>query len=180
MLGEGGVCFVLERTCDARRRGANAHAEVAGCGSSSDAHHHVIPCPNPAPAGEAVRRALDNARIDRANVDHINAHATSTPVGDATEAAVLRLVFGDELERIPVTSTKSMTGHLLTASGAIEALACLSAMRRMAVPPTINLDDPDVHLNLVANEARPHRVKVAVSNSFGFGGSNSCLVLRAV
>ena len=93
---------------------------------------------------------------------------------------MLRLVFGEALDRIPVTSTKSMTGHLLTASGAIEALACLSAMRRKAIPPTINLDDPDVSLNIVANESRPHHVEIAVSNSFGFGGSNSCLVLRAV
>ncbi|MGA9925470.1 MAG: beta-ketoacyl-[acyl-carrier-protein] synthase II, partial [Isosphaeraceae bacterium] len=105
---------------------------------------------------------------------------TSTPVGDATEAAVLRLVFGTVLDQIPVTSTKSMTGHLLTAAGAIEALACLTAMKHRAIPPTINLDDSDVSLNLVANEPRSHRVDVAVSNSFGFGGSNACLVLRAV
>ena len=127
-----------------------------------------------------MQQALADARIAPEQVDHINAHATSTPVGDATEAAVLRLVFGDALDRIPVTSTKSMTGHLLTAAGAIEALACLTAMRHRAIPPTINLDDPDVNLNLVANEPRPHRVDVAVSNSFGFGGSNTCLVLRAV
>jgi 3-oxoacyl-[acyl-carrier-protein] synthase II len=92
----------------------------------------------------------------------------------------LRLVFGDGLDHIPVTSTKSMTGHLLTASGAIETLACLTAMKYGAIPPTINLEEPDVRLNLVARESRPHRVRIAISNSFGFGGSNTCLVLRAV
>jgi 3-oxoacyl-[acyl-carrier-protein] synthase II len=127
-----------------------------------------------------MRRALDDAGVAPDDVDHINAHATSTPVGDASEAASLRMVFGDALDRIPVTATKSMTGHLLTAAGAVEALACLTAMRHRAIPPTINLDDPDVDLCVVAREARPHDVRVAMSNSFGFGGSNSCLVLRAV
>ncbi len=140
----------------------------------------MIPSPDPAWAGLAVQKALADARITPEQVDHINAHATSTTVGDATEAAVLRRVFGEALDQITVTSTKSMTGHLLTAAGAIEALACMTAMKHRAIPPTINLDDSDVSLNLVANETRPHRVAVAVSNSFGFGGSNACLVLRAV
>jgi 3-oxoacyl-[acyl-carrier-protein] synthase II len=180
VLGEGGVAFVLERAGDARRRTAHAYAEVAGCGSSSDAHHHVIPSPDPAPAVVAVRMALDDARIVPDQVDHVNAHATGTPVGDAAEAAVLRVVLGDAADRIPVSSTKSLTGHMLTAAGAFEALACLTALRHQAIPPTINLDEPDVDLCLVAHEARPHRVRVAVSNSFGFGGSNTSLVLRAV
>jgi 3-oxoacyl-[acyl-carrier-protein] synthase II len=180
VLGEGGVAFVLERAADARRRSAHAYAEIAGCGSSSDAHHHVIPSPDPGPAAAAVKRALEDARVEPAQVDHINAHATSTPVGDASEVAVLRLVFGDNLDRIPVTSTKSMSGHLLTASGAIEALACFTAMKHEAIPPTINLEDPDVDLLLVANQPRCHQVRVALSNSFGFGGSNTCVVLRAV
>ena len=156
----------------------HAYAEVAGCGSSSDAHHHVIPSPDPAPAAAAMRQALADARIEPGEVDHVNAHATSTPVGDAAEAAVLRLVLGDDAGRIPVTSTKSLTGHMLTAAGAFEALACLTAIRHQAIPPTINLDEPDVDLCLVANEARPHPVRIAVSNSFGFGGSNTSLVLR--
>jgi 3-oxoacyl-[acyl-carrier-protein] synthase II len=180
VLGEGGAAFVLERAAGARHRSAHAYAEVAGCGSSSDAHHNVIPSPDPAWAGQAVQRALADARITPEQVDHINAHATSTTVGDATEARVLRLVFGEALDQIPVTSTKSMTGHLLTAAGGVEALACLIAMEHRAIPPTINLDESDVNLNVVANQPRPHRVAVAVSNSFGFGGSNSCLVLRAV
>ena len=179
VLGEGGVVFVLERADDARQRSAEAYAEVAGCGSSSDAHHHVIPSPDPSFAAAAIRQALADAGANPDEVDHINAHATSTPVGDACEAAALRQVFGDDA-MIPVTSTKSMTGHLLTAAGAIEAMACIAAMKHGAIPPTINLDEPDVDLNLVANEAREHKVRIAVSNSFGFGGSNTCLVLRAV
>jgi 3-oxoacyl-[acyl-carrier-protein] synthase II len=180
VLGEGGVAFVLERAAGARRRCAHAYAEVAGCGSSSDAHHHVIPSPDPAPAAAAVRRALADALVDPGQVDHVNAHATSTPVGDAAEAVVLRVVFGDDAGRIPVTSTKSLTGHMLTAAGAFEALACLTALRHQAIPPTINLENPDVDLCLVANEARPHTIRTALSNSFGFGGSNTSLVLRAV
>jgi 3-oxoacyl-[acyl-carrier-protein] synthase II len=180
VLGEGGVAFVLERGADARRRGAPTYAQVAGCGSSSDAHHHVIPSPDPAPAVAAMRRALDDARVAPGEVDHVNAHATGTPVGDAAEAVVLRVVLGDDAGRIPVSSTKSLTGHMLTAAGAFEALACLTALRHQAIPPTINLDEPDVDLCLVAHEARPHKVRIAVSNSFGFGGSNTSLVLRAV
>ena len=180
VLGEGGVAFVLEGRLQARQRSAVGYAEVAGCGSSSDAYHHVIPSPDPTQAAAAVRQALEDARIAPEDVDHINAHATSTPVGDATEASVLRQVFGESIDRIPVTSTKSMTGHLLTAAGAIEAVACLTAMRHKAIPPTINLDEPDVGLCLVASEPRTHRVDVALSNSFGFGGSNTCVILRAV
>ena len=180
VLGEGGVACVLERASAARLRSAPAYAEIAGCGSSSDAHHPVIPCPDPQQASSAVLQALADAALTPEQVDHINAHATSTPVGDATEATVLQRVFGSAIDQIPVTSTKGMTGHLLTAAGGIEVLACLTAMRHGAIPPTINLDDPDVSLNLVANQARPHPVNVAVSNSFGFGGSNTCLVLRAV
>jgi 3-oxoacyl-[acyl-carrier-protein] synthase II len=171
---------VLERAARARRRTAHAYAEVAGCGASSDAHHHVIPSPDPAPAAQAMRDALADAQVVPGTIDHINAHATSTPVGDAAEAAVLRLVLGDDATHIPVSSTKSLTGHMLTAAGAFEALACLTALRHQAIPPTINLDDPDVDLCLVANEARPYRVRIAVSNSFGFGGSNTSLVLKAV
>jgi 3-oxoacyl-[acyl-carrier-protein] synthase II len=128
-----------------------------------------------------VRQALQDAGVDPAAVDYVNAHATSTPVGDAAEARVLHAVLGGAVRRVPVSSTKSMTGHLLTAAAAVEALACLVAMERGAVPPTINLDDPDPECDLchVANEARPAAVRVAVSNSFGFGGSNTCLVLKA-
>jgi len=181
VMGEGGAMFVLEREATARRRSARVYAEVAGCGASSDAYHMVIPSPHPEPATAAMRQALADARVAPAEVDYVNAHATSTPVGDAAETRVLEAVFGDALPRVPVSSTKSMTGHLLTAAAAVEALACLVAMHHKAVPPTINLDDPDPECTLchVPREARPHTVRVAVSNSFGFGGSNTCLVLRA-
>ncbi len=182
VMGEGGAHFVLERADRARRRGAHAYAEVAGCGATSDAFHMVIPSPDPEPSIRAMRRALTDAQVEPSAVSYVNAHATSTPRGDAAEAQVLKAVLGDSLRKVPVSATKSMTGHLLVAAAAVEALACLIAIEHGAIPPTINLDDPDPECDLchVANEARPHRVRVAVSNSFGFGGSNTCLVLKAV
>jgi len=182
VMGEGGAVVVLEPSPLAQKRSARAYAEVAGCGSSSDAYHMVIPNPDPQPAVAAMRRALRDAQVNPDQVGYINAHATSTPVGDICEAKVLQEVLGPNLMRTPISSTKSMTGHLLTAAAAVEALACVAAMERGALPPTINLDNPDPECNLchVANQARPQQVKVAVSNSFGFGGSNTCLVLRAV
>jgi 3-oxoacyl-[acyl-carrier-protein] synthase II len=182
VMGEGGAMFVLEPATSARKRSARAYGRVAGCGASSDAHNMVIPSPDPAPAMAAMRQALAGAGVAPERVDYVNAHATSTPVGDVAEANVLKGVFGDALPRVPVSSTKSMTGHLLTAAAAAEALACVVAMERAAVPPTINLDDPDPDCPLchVPNVAREHPVRVAVSNSFGFGGSNTCLVLEKV
>jgi 3-oxoacyl-[acyl-carrier-protein] synthase II len=181
VMGEGGAMFVLEPAANARRRGAPVYAEVAGCGASSDAYNMVIPSPHPETAITAMRQALADARTNPDEVGYINAHATSTPVGDQAEARVLETVFGPAIERIPVSSTKSMTGHLLTAAAAVEAVACIVAIQRQAVPPTINLHqpDPECRLRHVANHAESHPVRVAVSNSFGFGGSNTCLVLRA-
>jgi 3-oxoacyl-[acyl-carrier-protein] synthase II len=181
-MGEGGAMFTLESMASARKRSARVYGEVAGCGASSDAHNMVIPSPDPEPAINAMRQALADAEIEPDEVEYVNAHATSTPVGDAAEARVLNAVLGDAIRKVPVSSTKSMTGHLLTAAAAMEALACLVAMERGAVPPTINLDDPDPDCDLchVPNEARPQKVRVAVSNSFGFGGSNTCLVLKSV
>jgi 3-oxoacyl-[acyl-carrier-protein] synthase II len=182
VLGEGGTVFVLETATTARRRSAHAYAEVAGCGTSSDAHNMVIPSPDPEPAVTAMQRALDDAGVAPAEIDYLNAHATSTPVGDIAETRVIESVLGATVRTVPVSSTKSMTGHCLTAAAAIEALACLIAMERGALPPTINLEDADPECSLchVANEARSQTVRVAVSNSFGFGGSNTCLVLKAV
>jgi 3-oxoacyl-[acyl-carrier-protein] synthase II len=181
VMGEGGAVFVLERSPDARKRSAKVYAEVAGCGASSDAFNMVIPSPHTEPATTAMRRALADAKVDPSEVDYLNAHATSTPVGDIAEARVLEAVFGASLPKIPVSSTKSMTGHLLTAAAAVEAVACLVAMHQKALPPTINLQqiDPECALRHVPNQAEPHRVRIAVSNSFGFGGSNTCLVLKA-
>ncbi len=181
VMSEGGAMFVLELAPAARRRGARVYAQVAGCGASSDAHNMVIPSPDPEPAVFAMRQALADAGVAPEAVNYVNAHATSTPVGDVAEARVLETVFGEAVRTVPVSSTKSMTGHLLTAAAAVEALACLIAMHRRALPPTINLDDPDPECKVchVANSARPAAVRVAVSNSFGFGGSNTCLVLKA-
>jgi 3-oxoacyl-[acyl-carrier-protein] synthase II len=155
---------------------------VAGFGSSSDAYHAVIPSPDPGPAARAMRQALFEAQVEPEQVDYVNAHAPGTPVGDILEASALAMVLGDSTARVPVSSTKSMTGHLLTAAGAVEAIACIAAIKHQALPPTINLDDPDPKCPLrhVPNQAEPATVNVAVSNSFGFGGSNTCLVLRAV
>ena len=183
VMGEGGVVFVLEPANSAWCRSARVYAELAGCGASSDAFNMVIPSSDPRPAALAMRRAFDDAQVDPEAIDYVNAHATSTPVGDVAEARVLETVLGAAVRNVPVSSTKSMTGHLLTAAAAVEALACLVAMERRAVPPTINLDEPDPECSTlchVANQARPHRVRTAVSNSFGFGGSNTCLVLKAV
>ena len=179
VASEGGAVFVLESLTSAHNRHAKVYASVAGCGASSDAFHMVIPSSDPSPAARAMRQALADARINPDQVDYVNAHATSTPVGDLAEARVLDIVFGDSLAKVPVSSTKSMTGHLLTGAAAVEALACIVAMEHQAVPPTINLDEPDPECRLrhVPHHALPHPVRVAVSNSFGFGGSNTCVVL---
>jgi 3-oxoacyl-[acyl-carrier-protein] synthase II len=182
VMGEGGAMFVLESSAQAQRRSARVYAELAGCGARSDAFNMVIPSPDPGPAADAMRQALADAQVAPNQVDYVNAHATGTPRGDAAEAQVLSRVFGESLPKIPVSSTKSMTGHMLTGAAAVEALACLIAINRKVLPPTINLDDPDPECKLchVANQARSQIVRTAVSNSFGFGGSNTCLVLKAV
>jgi 3-oxoacyl-[acyl-carrier-protein] synthase II len=182
VIGEGGAVFVLEPASTARSRGARAYASVAGFGSSSDAYHAVIPSPDPAPAARAMRQAMVEAHVDPSEVDYVNAHAPGTPVGDVLEASALAMVLGDATSRVPVSSTKSMTGHLLTAAGAVEVIACIAAIKKQALPPTINLDDPDPKCPLrhVPNQAEAASVAVAMSNSFGFGGSNTCLVLRGV
>jgi 3-oxoacyl-[acyl-carrier-protein] synthase II len=180
VIGEGGVMFVLEAASYARRRGARPLAEFAGFGASSDAFHMVIPSPEPGPAVAAMRQALADAQINPGDIDYINAHATSTPAGDPAETRVLTEVLGDAVHRVPVSSTKSMTGHLLSGAAAMNALACLVALERNALPPTINLHEPDPECNLchVPNQAREHPVRIAVSNSLGFGGSNTTIVLR--
>lgn len=180
VIGEGAAMFVLEAADHARRRGARPYAEIAGFGASSDAFHMIIPSSDPIPAATAIQAALDDAGVEPSQVSYINAHATSTPVGDKGEARALHAVFGASVRSVPVSSTKSMTGHLLSAAAAVEALACLVAIERQAVPPTINLDEPDPDCDLchVPHQAQERPVTVAISNSFGFGGSNTTLVLR--
>jgi 3-oxoacyl-[acyl-carrier-protein] synthase II len=180
VMSEGGAMFVVESARHARVRGAKAYGALAGFGASSDASHMIIPSQDPQPASQAMRRALADAELQPHEVDYLNAHATSTPVGDRAEVNALRLVYGDALSSLPVSATKSITGHALSGAASIEALACLTALRRQMLPPTLNLEDPDPEcdLNHVAQKSRAHRVQVAASNSFGFGGSNTCLVLR--
>ena len=180
VMGEGGVFFVLERAADAKRRKQRCYGEVAGVGMTSDASHMVSPCSDPEQASRAITQAILDAGLTPDSIDYVNAHAAGTPVGDAAEAAAIGRALHDAAERVPVSSTKSMSGHLISAAAAFEAVACLAAINRGAVPPTINLDTPDEScpLNHVAHHARPTRVDVAASNSFGFGGANLCLVLR--
>ena len=182
VMGEGGAMFVLERASDARRRGAKVYGEVAGVGAASDAFHLVIPSTDTGPCVRSMRLALADAGIDPADLDYVNAHATSTPVGDVFESRALREAFGEAVLTVPVSATKSMTAHLLSAAAAVEAAACLVAIERHAIPPTINLDDldPECALNHVSGTAREVRVESAMSNSFGFGGSNICVVFKSV
>jgi 3-oxoacyl-[acyl-carrier-protein] synthase II len=181
VLGEGGSLFVLERAEHARGRSRDGYAELAAVGMTSDAYHLVTPSPDPTQAIAAIRQGLAAAEVNPEEVDYVNAHATGTPVGDAIEAKILQSVFGARCSSIPVSSTKSMTGHLLSAAAAVEATACLTAMKSGAIPPTMNLDHPDPECNLchVANAPREARVRVAISNSFGFGGHNTSLILKA-
>lgn len=182
VIGEGAAILVLESADRARRRGAKIYAEVAGYGATSDAFHMIIPSNDPAPAAAAMRMALADAEIEPDAIDYVNAHATSTPVGDKAEARALHAVFGPHTATTPVSSTKSIMGHALSAAAAIEAVACLAALRAQAIPPTLNLDtpDPDCDLCHVPHQAIAHPIEYALSNSFGFGGSNTTLILRRV
>lgn len=177
VLGEGAGVIVLETEDHARARGAKIYAELAGAGMSADAYHVAAPEPEGAGAARAVRAALASGNLDARDVRHVNAHATSTPVGDVAEARALRLALGDAADGVAVTSTKSMTGHLLGAAGAVEAIATILALREGVVPATRNLDDPDddIDLDLVRVDNRPLASGVALSNSFGFGGHDVCL-----
>jgi 3-oxoacyl-[acyl-carrier-protein] synthase II len=179
VLAEGAAMFVIESEEHARKRGAEILGEIAGVGVSSDAAHITAPDPQGRGAMLSMRRALANARLDPADVDYINAHGTSTPLGDAAEVAAVKGLFGAHARRLCISSTKSMHGHYLGASGAVETIACLNALRLGVVPPTINLDDPDegFDLDFVPHEARDQRVRVAMNNTFGFGGHNVTLIL---
>ncbi|GBD36803.1 3-oxoacyl-[acyl-carrier-protein] synthase 2 [bacterium HR36] len=182
VMGEGGAVFVLESEQHARRRGAAPLAAIVGFGASSDASHLVIPSNDPHPTAEALRRALADARIAPDEIDYLNAHAPGTPAGDRCEARVIQLVFQEAAKRVPVSSTKSMTGHGVTAASALEAAVCIGALRAQAIPPTINLEDPDPECDLchVPRQARPAKLRIVASNSFGFGGNNTMLILRRV
>lgn len=180
VMGEGAVVLVLEESEFARRRDAIALAEVAGCGASADGYHVTAPEPDGAGAERAMRAALERTGLRAGDVQYVNAHGTSTRLGDLAEARALERVFGEDAGRVLVSSTKSVHGHLLGAAGALEAAVCVLAIQRGLVPPTINVDhlDPECRLDVVPNHARRAEVDVAISNSFGFGGHNATLVLR--
>ncbi len=179
VMGEGAAVLVLEAEEHARARGAPRRAEVLGYGATADAAHIVQPTENWEGAQRCMRRALEDADLSPADVGYLNAHATSTPAGDSSEARAIRAVFGAHTDDLPVSATKSMTGHLLGAAGALEAAFCIRALETGILPPTINLEqpEPECQLDHVANRFREARVRVALSNSFGFGGTNAALVL---
>ncbi|MCA9680427.1 MAG: beta-ketoacyl-ACP synthase II [Kofleriaceae bacterium] len=179
VIAEGAGVVVLEELEAARRRGARIYAEVLGYGANADAHHITAPAPEGIGAQRCMRQALADAKIDASRVGYINAHGTSTEFNDKNETAAIKAVFADHAAKLAVSSTKSMTGHMLGAAGAVEAGVCALALSRGVLPPTINYDTPDpaCDLDYVPNQAREVRVDVAVSNSFGFGGTNATLVV---
>jgi len=181
VMGEAAGVIVLEKLEHARERGAKIYAELVGYGLSSDARHITEPDPTGRHPARAMAMAIEDAGIAFEDIDYINAHGTSTPLGDASETRVIKLALGDEQARkVPVSSTKGATGHCLGASGAIEAIICAFAAQRDVVPPTINYEhpDPECDLDYIPNEAREHPVEYALSNNFGFGGHNACLVVK--
>ena len=182
VLGDGGGAMVLEEFEHARRRGARIYAELVGFGMSGDAHHITAPPEDGDGARLAMSNALRDAGLNPDQVQYLNAHATSTPLGDKAETLAMKRAFGDHAYKLAVSSTKSMTGHLLGAAGVVEALFSVLALRDQVAPPTINLTtpDPDCDLDFVPNTARQMRIDVAMSNSFGFGGTNGTLVFRRV
>ncbi len=179
VMSEGAVVMVLEEMGHAQARGAHIWGEILGAGASADMYHFTAPDPEGRGAARAMHQALRRAGLDADQVDYINAHGTSTSLGDIAETLAIREVMGDHAEKVAVSSTKSMTGHLLGAAGALEAAASLLAMQRGLIPPTINLEnqDPRCDLDYVANVARPATIRAALSNSFGFGGHNASLAL---
>ena len=182
VLGEGAGALILEEYEHAKKRGAKIYAEIIGGGMSSDAYHITAPHPEGAGITKVMEYALEEAGIKPEQVDYINTHGTSTPLGDIGEIKAIKKVFGDHAYKLNISSTKSMTGHLLGAAGAIEAIACLLAIKESIVPPTINhfVDDPelDPKLNLTFNKAQKRNVNIALSNTFGFGGHNFSIILK--
>ena len=178
VMGEGAGVVIVEELEHAKKRGATILAELTGYGLTADAFH--MTSPSGVGAVKAMQNSLKRARISPEKVDYINAHGTSTPVGDIAETEAIKTVFGDHARKMPVSSTKSMTGHLLGAAGAVELIACIKAIETGIIPPTINLDNPDPQCDLdyVPNKAREARVDIALSNSFGFGGHNATILVQ--
>jgi 3-oxoacyl-[acyl-carrier-protein] synthase II len=182
VLGEGAGVLVLEEMEHAKRRGARIYAELSGYGMSADAYHMTAPCEDGEGAARCMTNALRNAGIDATKVDYINAHGTSTPLGDIAETVAVKRCFGEHAARLVVNSTKSMTGHLLGAAGGVEAIFSALAVHHQVSPPTINIfeQDPQCDLDYVPNTAREMKIDVAMSNSFGFGGTNGTLIFSKI
>jgi len=182
VMGEGAGILVLESYDNAVKRGAKIYCEFIGYGCTGDAYHMTAPDPDGAGATKCMEMALRNSLINPDEIDYINAHGTSTPLNDKIETLAIKNVFGDNAKKIPVSSTKSMTGHLLGAAGGIEAIVCAKVIEHGIIPPTINLDnpDPECDLDYVPNKARETKVDVALSNSLGFGGHNATIVMRRI
>jgi beta-ketoacyl-acyl-carrier-protein synthase II len=180
IFSEGAGAMILESLEHAQQRGARIYAEFMGHASSSDAYHMAAPDPDALGPARAMRWALDDAGVDPGDVDYINAHGTSTPLNDITETRAIKMVFSDHARELAISSTKSMLGHAMGASGTLEAIVCALALTHATIPPTINYEypDPDCDLDYVPNQARKLSIKVALSNSFGLGGQNACLVLK--
>lgn len=180
VMGEGAAVLMLEEKAIAQARGATIYGEIVGYASTSDAHHITAPEPEANGATRCMNLALKDAGMAPTDVDYINAHGTSTQLNDAAETRAIKQVFGDQAYKVPISSIKSITGHMLGAAGAVEAVACLLAMRDSVIPPTVNYTtpDPNCDLDYVPNRPRQANVSVSLSNSFGFGGHNACIVLE--
>ena len=184
IMGEGSGCLVLEELEHAKARGAKIYAEMVGAGMSADAYHITASHPEGLGACLVMKNALEDAGMQPSDIDYINVHGTSTPVGDISEAKAIKQVFGEAAYKLNISSTKSMTGHLLGAAGAVEAMASVLAVKNDIVPPTINHDDNDrdenidYDLNYTFNKAEKREVRAALSNTFGFGGHNACVIFK--
>jgi 3-oxoacyl-[acyl-carrier-protein] synthase II len=180
LMGEGAAVLILESLEHAQGRGANILAELVGYGSTNDAFHISAPAENGAGAAECMRVALDSADLEPGEIDYINTHGTGTPLNDRSETAAIKTVFGETAYQVPMSSTKSMTGHLLGAAGAIEALFAVKTIQDGIMPPTINYEvpDPECDLDYIPNQSRPKKVESVMSNSFGFGGHNAAIILK--
>jgi 3-oxoacyl-[acyl-carrier-protein] synthase II len=180
VMAEGSGLMILEERERALKRGAKIYAEVAGYGANCDAYHITAPAPEGEGAARCIRLALQDAGMEAEEIDYINAHGTSTEYNDINETQAIKTVFGERAYRIPVSSTKSMTGHLLGAAGAVEGIYSALALSRGTIPPTINYDtpDPECDLDYVPNRARKADIGAALSNSFGFGGTNACVIFK--
>lgn len=182
VLGEGAGVIVLEEYEHAKKRGAKVYVELAGVGMSDDAHHTTAPDPEGRGSASAIQNALNDASLNKEDVNYINAHATSTPLGDGLEVLAIKRVFADYAHKIPVSSSKSMLGHLLGAAGAVEAIISVLSICNQVAPPTINLENPDegFDLDFIPGTPREMKIDVAISNSFGFGGTNVCLLFKKI